>query len=156
MKNNKFFPIVKHLKSISETEALAAKLAPLLEAGDILLLTGAIGAGKTTFIQFLANNLGVKENVTSPSFVLHSMYVSGRVPLSHVDLYRLNNDAEVESVGFEDYYDTAVTVVEWADRYSLFQPPCLLLDFVYGLNENERVLTITPVGEDWVVRLASL
>ena len=149
MKTNNEASIVKQLASVSETEAVAKCLAPLLKQGDLLLLTGEIGAGKTTFIQFLAKHLGVKENVTSPSFVLHTIYDSGRVPLSHVDLYRLNSDAEVENLGFEDYYDSSITVVEWADRYSCFFPPYLRLDFEYGENENERILTITPVGEAW-------
>ena len=75
--------------------------------------------------------------------------------LSHVDLYRLNTDVEVESFGFEDYYDTAVTVVEWADRYSNFQAPYIALHFEYGTMENERVLTILPNGGDWPTRLAN-
>ncbi|MBR3860998.1 MAG: tRNA (adenosine(37)-N6)-threonylcarbamoyltransferase complex ATPase subunit type 1 TsaE [Oscillospiraceae bacterium] len=148
--------IIKRLSSPAETEAFAKRLVPLLKEGDLLLFTGAIGAGKTTFIQFLAKYLGVKENVTSPSFVLHALYESGRVPLSHVDFYRLNSDAEVESIGFEDYYDTHITVVEWADRYSCFIPPYLKLNFAYLENENERLLTITPVGKEWSDRLATL
>lgn len=152
MKTNNESSIVKRLNSVLETEVVAKHLAPLLNEGDLLLLTGAIGAGKTTFIQFLAKYLGVKENVTSPSFVLHTIYESGRVPLSHVDLYRLNSDTEVESLGFEDFYDTSITVVEWADRYSCFLSPYLRLDFEYGENENERILTITPVGKEWSTR----
>lgn len=152
MKTNYESSIVKRLTSVSETEAAAKCLAPLLKEGDLLLLTGAIGAGKTTFIQFLAKYLGVKENVTSPSFVLHTIYESEKVPLSHVDLYRLNSNSEVENLGFEDFYDTSITVVEWADRYSCFLPPYLRLDFEYGDNENERILTITPVGEEWSMR----
>ena len=156
MKSTNLSPIVKHLESVSMTSAVAASLARILRAGDLLLFTGAIGTGKTTFIQFLAQSLGVKEIVTSPTFVLHTIYESGSVPLSHVDLYRLNTDAEVESFGFEDYYDTAVTAVEWADRYSNFQPPYVILDFAYGTSENERVLTITPNGGDWATRLESI
>ena len=152
MKRNNELSIVKRLPSVSETEAVAKSLATLLREGDLLLLTGAIGAGKTTFIQFLAKYLGVKENVTSPSFVLHTIYESGRVPLSHVDLYRLNSDAEVENLGFEDFYDTSITVVEWADRYSCFLPPYLRLDFEYGETENERILTLTTIGKEWSAR----
>ena len=80
---------------------------------------------------------------------------SGRIPLSHVDLYRLNNDNEVEGIGFEEYYDTAVTVIEWADRYSGFEPPYIRLHFEYGLHENERIVSVLPNGGDWKERLSN-
>lgn len=149
-------PIVKTMNSVEDTAALASKFADILEKGDILLFTGEIGTGKTTFIQALAKNLGIKELVTSPTFVIHTLRDSGRIPLSHVDLYRLNNDAEVESIGFEEYYDTAITVVEWADRYSGFEPPYLKLHFEYGLQENERIVSVLPNGGDWKERLNNI
>ena len=149
-------PIVKTMNSVEDTAALASEFAEILEKGDILLFTGEIGTGKTTFIQALAKNLGIKELVTSPTFVIHMLRDSGRIPLSHVDLYRLNNDDEVESIGFEEYYDTAITVVEWADRYSGFEPPYIELHFEYGLHENERVVSVLPNGGDWTERLKNI
>lgn len=146
-------PIVKTMGSVEDTVMLASEFAKILEKGDILLFTGEIGAGKTTFIQALAKELGIKELVTSPTFVIHMLRDSGIIPLSHVDLYRLNNDDEVESIGFEEYYDTAITVVEWADRYSGFEPPYIELHFDYGLHENERIVSILPNGGDWSKRL---
>lgn len=146
MITNDQLSIEKHLESVSDTADVAANLAKILRTGDLLLFTGEIGAGKTTFIQALAKNLGITEPVTSPTFVLHTLYESGRILLSHVDLYRLSLNAEVESIGFEDYLDTAVTVVEWADRYSNFESPNLVLHFEYGSSQNERILTITPSG----------
>ena len=146
-------PIVKIVNSVNDTGELASEFAKILEKGDILLFTGEIGTGKTTFIQALAKNLGVKELVTSPTFVIHTIRDSGRIPLSHVDLYRLNNDDEVESIGFEEYYDTAITVIEWADRYSGFEPPYIELCFEYGTHENERIVSIFPNGGDWNKRL---
>lgn len=156
MKADNLPSVVKRLESVSATGAAAAKLAHMLREGDLLLFTGGIGAGKTTFIQALAGSLGITDAVTSPTFVLHTIYESGRVMLSHIDLYRLNTDAEVESLGFEDYFDTAVTVVEWADRYSGFQAPNLRLHFEYGESEDERILTIVPDGGDWAARLESI
>lgn len=156
MITNDRLSIEKHLESVSDTADVAANLAKILRTGDLLLFTGEIGAGKTTFIQALAKNLGITEPVTSPTFVLHTLYESGRILLSHVDLYRLSLNAEVESIGFEDYLDTAVTVVEWADRYSNFESPNLVLHFEYGSSQNERILTITPSGGDWKARLSSL
>lgn len=156
MITNDRLSIEKRLESVSDTADVAANLAKILRTGDLLLFTGEIGAGKTTFIQALAKNLGITEPVTSPTFVLHTLYESGRILLSHVDLYRLSLNAEVESIGFEDYLDTAVTVVEWADRYSNFESPNLVLHFEYGSSQNERILTITPNGGDWKARLSSL
>lgn len=149
-------PIVKIMNSVEDTAALASEFAEILEKGDLLLFTGEIGTGKTTFIQALAKQLGVKELVTSPTFVIHMLRDSGRIPLSHVDLYRLNNDDEVESIGFEEYYDTAITVVEWADRYSGFEAPYIKLHFEYGTHENERIISVLPNGEDWNKRLNNI
>lgn len=146
-------PIVKTLNSVEDTAQLATKFSEILEEGDILLFTGEIGTGKTTFIQALAKGLGIKELVTSPTFVIHMLRDSGRIPLSHVDLYRLNNDDEVENIGFEEYYDTSITVVEWADRYSGFEPPYIELHFEYGAQESERIVSILPNGGDWNKRL---
>lgn len=146
-------PIVKVMKSVEDTVELASEFAEILEKGDLLLFTGEIGAGKTTFIQALAKNLGIKELVTSPTFVIHMLRESGRIPLSHVDLYRLNNDNEVESIGFEEYYDSAVTVVEWANRYSGFEAPYVELHFEYGEHETERIVSIYPNGGDWDKRI---
>lgn len=149
-------PIVKIMNSVEDTAALALKFSKILEKGDILLFTGEIGTGKTTFIQALAKNIGIKELVTSPTFVMHMIRDTGRIPLSHVDLYRLNSDEEVESIGFEEYYDTAITVVEWADRYSRFEPPYIKIHFEYGMNENERIVTILANGGDWNKRLVNI
>lgn len=149
-------PIVKRVNSVEETADLASRFSTVLEIGDILLFTGEIGTGKTTFIQALAKNLGVKELVTSPTFVIHMLRDSGRIPLSHVDLYRLENDNEVESIGFEEYYDTAITVVEWADRYSGFEPPYIELHFAYGEQEEERIISVFPNGGDWEERLKNI
>lgn len=149
-------PIVKIMNSVEDTAKLASGFAEILKKGDILLFTGEIGTGKTTFIQDLAKNLGIEELVTSPTFVIHMLRDSGRIPLSHVDLYRLNNDDEVENIGFEEYYDEAITVVEWADRYSGFEPPYIELHFEYGVHENERAVSIMPNGGDWDKRLNNI
>ncbi|MCD8008638.1 MAG: tRNA (adenosine(37)-N6)-threonylcarbamoyltransferase complex ATPase subunit type 1 TsaE [Clostridiales bacterium] len=153
MKEKREFPIIKHLNSASETREFAADFARLLKKGDLILFTGEIGTGKTTFIQALAKEIGISETVTSPTFVLHTLYETKKLTLSHVDIYRLNTDEEIESIGFEDYYDDAVTVVEWADRYSGFTPPYIILHFEYGIKDEERLLSILPNGGDWAKRL---
>lgn len=147
---------VKFLPSVAVTSDFAARLAGVLRVGDLLLFRGEIGTGKTTFIQAMAQSLGVKEQVTSPSFVLHTIYESGNIPLNHVDLYRLSTDEEVEGFGFEDYLDSSITAVEWADRYSQFTPPNLILDFTFGPLEGDRILTVFPNGGDWPERLSAI
>jgi len=102
------------------THALAAALGGVLEAGDLLVLTGELGAGKTTFTQGLGEGLGVRAGIISPTFVLvriHPNLADGPRPggpdLVHVDAYRLESAAEIDDIDLENTMDTAVTVVEW-------------------------------------------
>jgi len=103
-----------------QTQALAERLGTQLRAGDLLVLTGELGAGKTTFTQGLGRGLGVRQGIISPTFVLvrrHPSVPDGPRPggpdLVHVDAYRLSSAAEVDDIDLEDTMDTAVTVVEW-------------------------------------------
>jgi len=103
-----------------QTHALAAALGGVLEAGDLLVLTGELGAGKTTFTQGLGEGLGVRAGIISPTFVLvriHPNLADGPRPggpdLVHVDAYRLDSAAEIDDIDLENTMDTAVTVVEW-------------------------------------------
>lgn len=153
MSNDKKLFTQIHLTSLADTDRIAFELSKIVKRGDILLFVGEIGAGKTTFIQSLAKYLEIGEEITSPTFVIQRLHENDSYLLSHVDLYRLNSDVEVESIGFEEYYDDAITVIEWADRYSAFQPPYLYLNFEYGVQEEERFLTISYCGEEWEKRL---
>ena len=133
--------------SVEETQRLAALLAPALEEGDILLLTGDLGAGKTHFAQGLAAALGIREVPTSPTFTLMSSYEGGRLPLYHFDLYRLDDADELDDI---DYFATiegdGVSVVEWADKFCEACPEDhLLLDFSVR-PDGVREIGITPAG----------
>ncbi|MDP1809075.1 MAG: tRNA (adenosine(37)-N6)-threonylcarbamoyltransferase complex ATPase subunit type 1 TsaE [Actinomycetota bacterium] len=102
--------------SESETKHLAKSLAPHLQPGDIISLTGDLGAGKTRFVQGLAEGLGIKEAVTSPTFIIIREY-QGRLPLYHFDVYRLTSSSELAPLGHEEYfYGEGVTVIEWGDK----------------------------------------
>ena len=101
--------------SAEETEAVAARLAGRLKQGDLLLLVGELGAGKTTFVRGLARGMGVRGDVMSPTFQLVRLYPGDR-PLAHVDLYRVERAAELEELGLVDLLDECVVVVEWGDR----------------------------------------
>jgi tRNA threonylcarbamoyladenosine biosynthesis protein TsaE len=109
--------------SEAQTKELAVRLAPALAAGDLISLTGDLGAGKTRFVQGLAAGLGVVGPVNSPTFTIIKLY-SGRLPLYHFDVYRLTAPSELESLGFEEYfYGDGVTVVEWGDKVRDLLPP---------------------------------
>ncbi len=102
--------------SARETQALAARLAPHLAAGDVIWLSGDLSAGKTTFTQGLGAGLGVDAPINSPTFVLIREY-AGRLPLYHIDLYRLDEPREIDNLGLRDYLDgTGICVIEWAER----------------------------------------
>lgn len=104
-------------QNAAETQALAARIAPLLEAGDVLWLSGDLGSGKTTFTQGLGRALGIGQPIVSPTFVLIREY-AGRLPLYHIDLYRLDNPREALNLGLRDYLDgEGVCAIEWAERF---------------------------------------
>jgi tRNA threonylcarbamoyl adenosine modification protein YjeE len=148
--------LIRYLSGLEATNHLAEAIAGVVVADDLILLTGGIGSGKTAFTQALARWLGVTESVTSPSFVIHSLYVSGRLPISHVDLYRLASDAEVIDLGLDDHSDGGVTVVEWADRFGGFEPPYLTIAFDLGARDDERIAILNATGETWARRLRTL
>ena len=111
------------LKSFEETIALGKKIGQVLKPGDVLLLQGDLGAGKTTFSQGLAEGLNIKECVNSPTFVLISEYLSGRLPLYHMDLYRIEEETQLFDLGVEDYFfGNGVCVVEWPNIAEAFFP----------------------------------
>ncbi len=100
--------------SAEETEALAARLAAGLEVGDVVLVRGELGAGKTTFVRGAARALGVEGRVTSPTFTVGHRY-EGRIPVSHLDLYRFAALSPAEWGDLEPYFDGAVVFVEWPE-----------------------------------------
>jgi tRNA threonylcarbamoyladenosine biosynthesis protein TsaE len=107
-----------------ETRALGARLGRWARAGDMVACRGALGAGKTTFVQGFAEGLGVggDDYVRSPTFALVHAY-HGRIPLYHFDFYRLSSCAELQGIGFEEYLDVGgVVIIEWADKFPAILP----------------------------------
>ncbi len=130
-------PIVTH--SPEETRALAADLAAQLKPGAVLALHGELGAGKTCFIQGIAQALQVDQPVSSPTYTLVNEY-RGRLPLYHIDLYRLKNADDALNVGLDEYLEgDGVTAIEWAERAEAVLPERTIhVRLEHGSAENER------------------
>ena len=136
-------------RSPEETEALARRLGVAAEKGLALCLAGDLGAGKTLFAQGFARGLGVTEEVTSPTFNLMNLY-RGRLPLVHFDLYRLEREEELETIGFYEYADApeGVVLIEWADKFPDAMPEeCICLTIERGAEENERRLLFSAADD---------
>ena len=133
-------------RSVAETERLGEVLAPELMAGDVVLLTGPLGAGKTRLVAGLARGIGCKARVRSPSFAIVNQYHGGRLPLLHVDLYRLEGRA-AEDLGLEEQLEDAVLAAEWGERLpGRLTADALTLTFEIR-SENERAIQASAVGE---------
>jgi tRNA threonylcarbamoyladenosine biosynthesis protein TsaE len=129
-------------KSEEETVEAGRQLAASLGADSVVLLLGDLGAGKTAFVRGLAEGLGASPaDVSSPTFTLIQEYRSGRIPLLHVDLYRLNNAREVEDLGLEELGSGAVVAIEWAEKLP-HAPSDAIRVSIEHLGEDERRVTI--------------
>lgn len=101
--------------SVDETRRIAAEFAKTLQSGDVLCMYGDLGAGKTAFVQGLAQGLGIDEPITSPTFTIVNEY-SGALPLYHFDVYRIADPEEMYEVGYEEYvYGSGISIIEWAE-----------------------------------------
>ena len=134
-----------NINNLEETQALAHKLAEIVEPQDTITLEGDLGAGKTTFTQAFAKGLGITRTVNSPTFTIMKQY-SGRISLNHLDVYRLEDSDE--DLGWEEiFYGDAVTVVEWAHLIERDLPNERLAIEIRRVDENARVITLIPYGE---------
>lgn len=142
---------------VDATRALAGALAELLEPGDVLLLAGELGAGKTAFTQGLGAGLGIDEQITSPTFTLARHY-EGRIALHHVDVYRLERFSEMQDIGVAELLDTGgVLVIEWGDAIATAMPADYLeIHLTYGDGDDDRALELRCVGSRWSARERSL
>lgn len=130
------------VSSVEETWNLARKFADELRPGDVVCLEGDLGAGKTTFTQGLASYLGAKKAVTSPTFCLVVEHPTDKFLLVHMDLYRLHDEDDVLTIGWEDYLQRgAVLFVEWSERAgSLIPPNAWHISLTHGDNIDERTI----------------
>jgi tRNA threonylcarbamoyladenosine biosynthesis protein TsaE len=144
-------------RSAADTHALAERVGTLLRAGDVIVLAGELGAGKTVFAKGIARALGISEPVVSPSFTIVREY-DAPLPLVHVDVYRLDYVQELHDLGFDDLVGgDAVTVVEWGDRVRAVLPPDRLdVQLDPGTGDDERQISLDPSGISWTARAVAL
>ena len=149
--------------SPAQTQRLGMRLGELLQGGELILLDGQLGTGKTTFTQGLAQGLDITENINSPTFTLLKEYLGQPKPeksagalsyirpaLYHFDLYRLDNPDEIVDLGFEDYFfSDGVSVIEWAEKAVLFWPEEHLNIRLKIMSETKRGLLFIATGEHY-------
>ncbi|HEX9696794.1 MAG TPA: tRNA (adenosine(37)-N6)-threonylcarbamoyltransferase complex ATPase subunit type 1 TsaE [Actinomycetota bacterium] len=144
-------------RSPEDTRAIAAAVAGVLAPGDVLALSGDLGAGKTCFVQGAARALGVTEHVSSPSFVLVREYPSGRIPILHIDVYRLANLQELVDLGYEEFLDPKqIVMIEWGDAVGPLLPADYLQIEFHALGDDERMIELIANGPGWGARLDRL
>ena len=143
--------------SPEETRAVGEALATLLRPGDVISLTGDLGAGKTTLVQGAARALGVEEPVLSPTFTLVREY-RGRAPIYHLDVYRLERIQDVLDLGFEELVDRrAIVFIEWGDAIDALLPPeHLQVELTLPADGQQRRLSVAWYGRSWAARIEPL
>jgi tRNA threonylcarbamoyladenosine biosynthesis protein TsaE len=145
--------LVARTHSAEETHALARGVGALLGAGDVVVLDGELGTGKTVFAKGIAVALGITEPVVSPTFTVMREY-DAPLPLVHVDVYRLDHLQELHDLGFDDVVGgDSVTVIEWGDHVSALLPADRLeVRLEPGADDDDRVVTIDAAGPSWAAR----
>ena len=144
-----------------DTRAVGAAVAPLLRVNDVMVLTGELGAGKTTLVQGIASGLGADEHVASPTFTLVREYVTGRIPIAHVDVFRLDRVQDVVDLALDELEDGAcVLIVEWGDAVEELLPDDrlrveLTTEDPAGDSDARRIV-ITSAGPSWLERATQL
>jgi len=140
----------------AHTLSIGAKIGQTAMPGDVVLLIGNLGAGKTCLVKGIAKGLGVTGRVQSPTFVL-AREMKGRIPLYHLDLYRLGDVNEVDDLGIDEYiYGTGLTVIEWADKGLELMPPENLTVYFETTGENSRNIKFAATGKRYVDMLKEI
>lgn len=144
-------------RSADDTRTLAAAVARIAREGDIILLVGEMGAGKTAFAQGFGKGLGVAETITSPTFTIVRDYAA-RLRFHHIDVYRLDHLQEVVDLGISELLDDGgVTLIEWGDAVAPVLPRDFLeVQLAFGEGEDDRVIAVRQVGPSWVHRTEEL
>ncbi len=146
--------------TVEDTQALGARLAQLLRPGDLVILNGPLGAGKTALAQGIGAGLEVDGEVTSPTFVIARIHRGGRIPLVHADAYRLgavtDPRGEVDSLDLDASLEDSVTLVEWGEGMAEQLSDAYLEIRIDRRDDDSREISLIPHAGDWSTRLASL
>jgi tRNA threonylcarbamoyladenosine biosynthesis protein TsaE len=135
--------------SPDETTKLAVRLGELVKPGDVITLEGDLGAGKTAFTKGLAKGMGIRKNVNSPTFTIMKEYRDGRLPLYHMDVYRMEDSDE--DLGFDEFFEgEGVTVVEWAHLIQEQLPPNRLGIRILRVEDESREIIFEPIGDHYL------
>jgi len=134
--------------SAEQTVRLGRRLGRLLEGGEVVCLTGDLGAGKTCLVQGVGAGLGIEDRITSPTFTLVNEYQGGRLVLHHIDLYRISETGAALAFGLDEYlYDDGVCAIEWAERVCDIWPEEYLLISLRHIDETKRGVTMRACGD---------
>ena len=143
------------LPDVADTQAFGRDLARLLSAGDLVVLVGPLGAGKTALTQGIGAGLGVREPVTSPTFVIARVHTGGRLPLVHVDAYRLGSAPDVDDLDLDASTGESVTVVEWGEGLvEQLADEHLVVELDRRDDDDVRTARLVAVGPGWEQRLS--
>ena len=142
-----------NLPTVDDTRAYGRRLGAVLRAGDLVLLTGPLGAGKTVVAQGIAAGLGIPGEVTSPTFVIARVHRGGRLPFVHVDAYRLGSALEVDDLDLDASVEESVTVVEWGGGLVEQLADAYLEVRIERHDDESRSVSLHPRGGDWAARV---
>ena len=134
--------------SEAETISLGTFIGKRLQAGSVLALRGDLGAGKTHFVQGIALGMGIDAVITSPTFTILNYYEQD-IPLEHFDFYRLEEDYELDDLGFDDYMGTGVAVIEWSEKFPDRIPADALMITIEKVDMNQRLFTFDFAAHKW-------
>ncbi|HEY3834497.1 MAG TPA: tRNA (adenosine(37)-N6)-threonylcarbamoyltransferase complex ATPase subunit type 1 TsaE [Acidimicrobiia bacterium] len=148
--------------SADDTRAIAAGIAGVLQPGDVVVLDGGLGVGKTTFVQGAVAALGNAAVVTSPTFAIVQQYGGGPTEIAHVDAYRLDRVQELHDIGFDELLDgNTIVFVEWGERVRAMLPDdrvtvTLTMAYEQGAPADDRTLVVEHLGDSWLARAPEL
>jgi tRNA threonylcarbamoyladenosine biosynthesis protein TsaE len=143
-----------NIKQESKTKFLAEKLSSICNKGDILAISGEMGAGKTTFIKYFIKKISKIKNIPSPSYNIMLSYETEKFTIYHMDVWRLKNCEEALSLGITDMFDKSIFLIEWADKIQSILPSNSLKLFIDNIN-NKKVLRLEG-NKKWNMRLKNL
>lgn len=143
-------PIVIKGQTLADTEALAVALGQYLQGGDLVVLTGGLGAGKTHFVKALAKDLGSIDPVASPTYTIAHFYRTQREQILHIDAYRLETIEAFRDLVLDEYFPEVITLMEWGQLAATDFEDYLTLNIqVDTAGESARTFTLTPTGSRW-------